>query len=232
MVLKPPNLPRMDAIDVDPAALAFTSRRDRRWLARWPRAGFARRRHGRHGSSSRHDSRSHLSFRPSASGRVWSPVKWAIPVDSCCCSAPVSWRKACASAGREPGLRNGQRADGLDHAPRDGGCRTHVIVLHFLPTTFGRARRDGGRRGRLPSARQFSGDLNFQIRRSRDRSRNAVAPADWQVVTPGYFNAVGMRVVAAATSSHSTSRAHPEVWCSTRPPRGCIGPTAMRSARV
>jgi predicted permease len=57
---------------------------------------------------------------------------------------------------------------------------------------------------RLPLAGRL-GDINIQIE-GREKREGEVSPAlDWQVVTPGYFRAMGMRIVRGrGVSSHDT----------------------------
>ena len=83
---------------------------------------------------------------------------------------------------------------------------------------------------RLPLA-DGGGDLNFQIQGRETPPGTLSRRADWQVVTPGYFEAMGMRVVQGRGIEPADIAGAPgRRSSSTRAPRGCTGPTAMRSA--
>jgi len=96
----------------------------------------------------------------------------------------------------------GYRTDGLLTASitlPEGVYATPEATSTFFATLLGRVRSQTGVAAAgavtgLP-LRSTRGDLNFQIR-GRETPPGALSRrADWQVVTPGYFEAMGMRIV-------------------------------------
>ena len=98
----------------------------------------------------------------------------------------------------DPGYRTDRLLTASVTLP-EAAYSTPAATSTFFDTLLSRVRNQpgvaaAGASTRLP-LRSGRGDLNFQIR-GRETPQGALSRrADWQVVTPGYFEAIGMRVV-------------------------------------
>ena len=97
-----------------------------------------------------------------------------------------------------PRLPDGPDPDGVDHAA-ESAYPDPARTSQFFVTLLDRLRAQPGITAagavtRLPLA-DGGGDLNFQIQGRETPPGTLSRRADWQVVTPGYFEAMGMRVV-------------------------------------